>query len=339
MKKIATFFLFLSSCLILIFVSFWIINQYRLNNQINQIISSIQNKNLTLFSQNIDPKLISKDLVDGYRIAEQVKQSAKERDVDEPIKTILSLKNTLVDTVYSKFEDDIQILIIQFLLNKSQNIDSLVFDTDEIVLFLQKIDWNSLKVEYNTNTFNLESFIKISFYNQLINDNLSIEILLKKDKYWHGWNIVGLKDFYKTMIDYYDKKEKAIMNYNMKTNKEMGEIVQLTAYETKTFTYFERFGNSTKHKVTIKNISEKYVYSIKVRIWVYTENGDLVEKIVEDRRGIQPNDNLIMHIQDFDPNFNYEMNNNHNYPKMEIIEVNLGKYLLKYINDFEPINN
>lgn len=339
MKKIVTFFLFLSSCLILIFVSFLAISQYSLNNQINEIINSIKFKNLTTFSQNIDPRIISKDFVDGYRIAEQIKQSKKDQNSDEPIKTLLLLKNTLIDTVYSKFEEDIQVLIIQFLLNKQDNINSLVFDTDEILLVLNKIDWNNIKIDYKHELFSLESMIKISFYNEIVNNELSIELLIKKDKYWNNWKIIGIKDFYKTMIDYYDKKEKAINNYNLKMNKEMGETVQLTGYETKTFTYFERFGHSTKHKVTIKNISNRYIFSVKVRIWVYTENGDLVEKIVEDRRGIQPNDNLIMHIQDFDPNFNYEMNNNHNYPKMEIIEVNLGKYILKYIEDFETQNN
>lgn len=335
MKKIAVFLFFLSLCIILILSSYWIVNNQLIDNQVSSLTQSIQQKNLNTFTELINIKSLSKNLVDGYRIAEHIKSSHDNQNSDEPIKTIISLKNTIIDVMYEKFNEDIEVLIINFLLNKNDETSSLIFDTEEIVLFLKNIDWDSIKVTKKINLIDSEAQVNISVNNYLIKDNIGISLKLKKETFFGKWKIVEATDFYKTMIDYHEKKDQAIAKFNININKEMGNIIQLIGYETKTFTYFEGFGHSTKHKIELKNISNQYVHSIKVRIWVYTYNGDLVEKIVEDRRGIQPNESLKIHVQNFDPNFSYEMNINQNYPKMEVIEVNLGKYILKYIDDFK----
>jgi len=233
-----------------------------INSQTNQIIESIQLKQLDTFTQLIDVKKLSKDLVDGYRIAEKIKGSSENQNTDEPIKTIISLKNTIVDVVYQKFNEDIETLIINFLLNNKDETDSLVFDTSEINLFLKNINWDSLVISKKINFEKMESLVTITFNNNLIKNDLSVSLTLKKNSFFGSWYISEVTDFYKTIIDYNKKKSEAIAKYNTNINKEMGNIVQLTGYETKTFTYFENFGHSTKHKIELKNISNQYVQSI-----------------------------------------------------------------------------
>lgn len=334
MKKIVIFLLILVGCLSLGLAGYWYKNIYQIKTIAYDIKDAVQNKNLEKFNQLVDIKSISEDFVKGYRIS-QLNLSPNKSNEEITEKIIDSLKLSLVDTLYKSFSDDIETLIIQYLSNQD-GYASLVFDNEEIFNFMENINWESIKINHNfsllKNSQNV--WVTLIVYNKLIDHDFFINFNLTKVGWW-DWKVTGIKTFSHSLDDYYQSKKEILNKINLETKNEINKTAQITSYESKTFSYFPTFGNSTKHMIKVKNNSNRIINSIKIRIWLTSSEGELVEKIVEDRRGISPNDTITINVTDFDPNFNYEMSSNGIFPKMEISQIELGRLTLKYINDFE----
>lgn len=338
MKKIWFFLKYLQVFLCLILILKWINYEHKkaITTEIQKLSESFETKNIKLFKNTIDSKKISEEIVEAYKISNDKKEDSL-NESDETLRMLKSIKSNLLGALYDAFSNDIEKMIYQFF--DKEPLYSMVYDNEEIEKNLNNLDFKKIKIELEDYQFYKnpkEYIVSILIYNNLIKENLKIKLKLENvgwPIFVFNWKITNLVNFEDSLRQYVELKEKRINFINEDIKNKIDSLVLLEQYETKTFSYFENFGNSTKHKIKVKNISKENIDSIKIKIWVKTFEGQMVEKIVEDRRGIEPKQTIEIKVTDFDPNFNYEMIFNKNYPKMEIIEVLSNKEVYKYISE------
>lgn len=328
MKKKALYLIITVLSLSLILFGVYKLKDHEQDLIVRSWIKAVKDKDLNQFSKFTDMLPIVDSITKGHNM--YLSKTVVDLSDDQFVEIA---KNNLLGFIYSKFSDDVLILLEGYF--KNEKINTLLYSDNEILNFPKHIDWNSVKIE-QTKSFdkNTRSY-KITFFQSKLESSFDLNLKLKKSE--DSWVVERFEQFNIFLAQYKYAKAKKLKQIYAQTKSDLDKTAMITEFETKTFSYFNDFGFSTKHRIKILNSSNRNILEFKLQIYTLDENGTKLYLSVKSyNQEIESGKNVEFHIQDVGADFYREMVYNGRSPKAEIVEIKTDdQHLIKYISDLD----